>query len=393
MTTKLIGGILLVTGTAIGAGLLALPIATAANGFIPATLLLLLCWAAMTGSAFLLLEITLWLPRNTNLISMAKKTLGPFGQLAAWVLYLLLLYALLAAYISGGAGILKNIAGMSHIKLSDHFASILFTISFSAIVWFGIKAVDFVNRGLMSAKLIVFVLLILLIMPAISLEQLNHSHWPKIGNGMTVVITSFGFAVIIPSLRNYFQDNLIQLRLAILWGSLIPLICYLSWNAVVMGVIPTKGTYGLFAILHATQPTDFFIHSLSVLLKQNFIIQMTRIFTSICMLTSFLGVALCLVDFLKDGIDIQHTTKTHAGIFLLALCPPLAIVLFRPGIFISALHYAGIIVVTLLIILPVLMVWRGRYQLHLSTPKHYRVMGGKFFLLFLLIFSAIAIGY
>ena len=50
----------LVAGTCIGGGMLALPVATGVAGFFPSILTMLFCWAAMTASALLLLEASLW---------------------------------------------------------------------------------------------------------------------------------------------------------------------------------------------------------------------------------------------------------------------------------------------------------------------------------------------
>ena len=106
MDFKLFGSILLVVGTSIGAGMLALPIATAQLGFLGSVVLLILCWFVMTMGALLLLEVNLWLPPNNNLITMAKATIGPYGQILAWIMYLLLLYSLICAYIAGGSDLL-----------------------------------------------------------------------------------------------------------------------------------------------------------------------------------------------------------------------------------------------------------------------------------------------
>ena len=85
MDSKLIGGILLIVGTSIGGGMLALPIATSYLGFYGSLLLFVGCWLVMTSAALLLLEVNLWLPENSNLISMAKATIGQSGQIVAWL--------------------------------------------------------------------------------------------------------------------------------------------------------------------------------------------------------------------------------------------------------------------------------------------------------------------
>src|SRR5262245_54256588 len=128
MDTKLLGGILLIVGTAIGGGMLALPIATAHTGFINSSLLLFACWAVMTLGSFLIFEVNLWLAAESNLVSMAKATLGKGGQLVAWLANLLLLYSLLSAYIAGGGDFLHNLLAITGVKIPNELACILFAV-------------------------------------------------------------------------------------------------------------------------------------------------------------------------------------------------------------------------------------------------------------------------
>src|SRR5689334_21191804 len=149
MDFKLLGSILLVIGTSVGAGMLALPIATAQLGFVGSLILLLVCWFVMTSGAFLLLEVNLWMPLNSNLNTMARATLGPIGQIISWLVFLLLLYSLLCAYIGGGSDLLHNLLAAGGINIPVWAASIIFTLIFGSVVYMGIKSVDYVNRGLM----------------------------------------------------------------------------------------------------------------------------------------------------------------------------------------------------------------------------------------------------
>src|SRR5579883_1758407 len=160
MDFKLLGSVLLIVGTSIGAGMLGLPIATAQLGFTGSLILLFGCWFVMTAGALLLLEVNLWLPQNSNLISMAKATIGPIGQIIAWATFLLLLYSLLCAYIAGGSDLLHNLLLATGMNLPAWVASFLFTILFGTVVYCGIRSVDYVNRGLMFIKLGAYALLI-----------------------------------------------------------------------------------------------------------------------------------------------------------------------------------------------------------------------------------------
>jgi tyrosine-specific transport protein len=333
----------------------------------------------MTIGAFLTLEVNLWLPPESNIISMAKATLGVPGQFLAWATYLLLLYSLLAAYIAGGGDFLHHHL-LSAMELPNWLSSLLFTSLLSAIVYKGIHSVDYVNRGLMCTKLSAYAALVILILPFVSIVNLSGGRLKYITASITVVITSFGFAIIVPSLRTYFNSDIAQLRRAIIIGSLIPLFCYLLWTLAIMGSIPREGSNGLEAMLQSGRSTSNFVNALSVILQHKTITVIAQIFTSICLATSFLGVALCLSDFLSDGFGIKKAGKGKIIISIATFLPPLMITLFFPGMFISALSCAGIYCVILQVILPPLMVWRGRYLLKLTHAGSYQMIGGKLLL-------------
>ncbi|OIZ94378.1 tryptophan/tyrosine permease [Candidatus Rickettsiella isopodorum] len=376
LDTKLLGGILLIVGTAIGGGMLALPIATAEAGFTNSLILLFLCWFIMTVSAFLVLEVNLWLPANTNIISMSRILLGRWGESIAWISYLLLFYSVLAAYMAGGGDFLSGLLLNLGVKIPSWASILLFIAILSYIVYQGIHYVDYVNRGLMFSKLSIYVLLILFIIPSVSDTKLKDGNILYLTSGATVMITSFTFANIIPSLRTYFKDDIPKLRKAILIGSLIPLFCYLFWNLCIMGVLPREGNYGLINMLHSKHSTSEFVMQLSNRLNNPLITFMARIFTSICLATSFLASGLSLSDFLADGLRTTKRGKGGLIVYLATFLPPLTVVLFYPGAFIGALSYAGIYCAILFILLPSLMVWRGRYRKN-PLAKGFRVKGGR----------------
>lgn len=373
MKSRFIGGILLIVGTSIGGGMLALPVANAATGFWQSSLFLLLCWAIMTLGALFILEANLYLPQGKNMLSMAAATLGSPGLLTAWLSYLFLLYTLLSAYISGGADVFGNLFSRIGLPINEWQASTLFTIVFGIIVYGGIRQVDFFNRGLMFGKLAVYFILVLLIAPHIQLNYLQGGNYQYITGTVMILITSFGFAIIVPNLRDYFNDDIVLLRKVVFIGSLIPLLCYLAWDAVIIGSLPTTGDTGLAALMHDEHTTSALATTLSNTVQSTVISSLFNFFTSICMLTAFLGVSLCLISFLADGLNLEQRGKQGLGLFLLTFVPPLLVVIYYPGAYIQALSYAGIFCVILLLLLPALMTVFGRKKF---TPR-YTVPGGK----------------
>lgn len=373
MRSKIIGGILLIVGTSIGGGMLALPMANATTGFIPSSLALAGCWLLMTLGAFFILEVNLYLPTGKHMVSMAHQTLGLPGLVATWISYLLLLYTLLAAYISGGTDVLGGLLTQLHVHLHDGQNTLLFTLGFGSIVYGGIHHVDWTNRALMFGKLGIYLLLVLFIAPFIQVENLTQHQTAALPSTLMILITSFGFAIIVPNLRDYFDHDIKNLKRVILIGSLIPLVCYFAWDAVIMGALPTThNAHGLASLMHDAHPTTSLANQLAQVVHNNTIDRLFRAFTSICMLTAFLGVALCLMSFLSDGLKLEQRGKEGLSLALLTFLPPLLLVLYFPGIYIHALRYAGVLCVILLLMLPACMALFGRKKFQPS----FKVPGG-----------------
>ena len=383
---RFIGGLLLIIGTSIGGGMLALPVVNAASGFYISVVFLILCWLLMTLGAFYILEVNLYFPSGSNLPSMAYATLGRWGLVVTWVCYLLLMYVLLCAYIAGGSDVLANVCAAIKIHLNDTTSILLFTLIFGAVVYAGIYQVDLLNRILMLLKLLAYGLLVGLIAPSVQLIHLKNMQMQAISASLMILITAFGFAIIVPNLRTYFADDLAQLKKVIWLGSLVPLICYIAWDAVIIGSITNQASLAnLLSDPHTTS-------SLSKLLASNLqhpmIIILFNFFTSICMLTAFLGVALCLMSFLSDGLKVSNQWRDKVLLSLLTFGPPLSLVLFYPQIYLQALHYAGYLCVILLLFLPALMALNGRKRYHAV----FTVWGGKYCLWLLIIGAIIILG-
>ncbi len=382
---KALGAILLIVGTSIGGGMLALPVATASLGFVPSVVYLLVTWIFMAIGALLILEVNAWCPPNANLISMAGVTIGKFGQAISWVAYLLLLYSLLSAYVSGGQDVVSTISSYMGLHLSNRWSAFVFLIIFGTVVFFGIRSVDWVNRLVMAIKLFTYVAMVAFTSPLI---HVSHLVAGPIRFGVTlstlmIMITSYGFAIIVPSLRSYFHNNIKALRKAVIIGSFVPLVFYLVWEAVIFSVLPKTGQYSLHALATSTQPVSTLMRVLSHLSQNSWIILLANVFTSVCVITAFLGVSLCLVDFLADGLQVRKRGWSGMMIYLIAFLPPLLLVLFAQKVFVLGLSFAGIFCVILLMLLPAWMAWMGRYKR--KFQHEYEVFGGKTLLIIVMV--------
>lgn len=386
-SNRLVGAILLVSGTTIGAGMLALPVTTGLAGFFPALLIMTVVWLFMMLTAFYLLEVNLRLKGETNLISMMHKTLGRPGEVVAWITYLLLLYTLTAAYLVGCSEILRDVlGGIVPVNVAEWVWPLAIFFLFGGFVYCGTLLVDWLNRLFMIGLIITYVSLMSFGCCRISPTMLSYTNWSFLLPSASVVLTTFGFHIIIPTLTTYLEHDSKLLKKAIFIGSLIPFVIYVVWQALVMGMVPVSGLSE--AAAQGVQVT--FV--LQTVLTSPWVVKGVQFFAFFAIVTSLLGVSLSLSDFLSDGLKIK---KTHWGkifIVLLTFVPPLLFALFYPKGFVTALNYAGICVVILLALLPSLMAWFERYRKGDFIPSDFMVPGGKVVLVFAIIFSCLLLG-
>src|SRR3990172_6826253 len=108
---SLLGGMLLISGSCIGAGMLGLPIVTGLAGFFPSLIMFFLAWLFMTFTGLLLVDVNSSFKRQVNFVTMVGHSLGRFGRLLCWVLYVFLFYSLLVAYTTGSGGLVSSFLG------------------------------------------------------------------------------------------------------------------------------------------------------------------------------------------------------------------------------------------------------------------------------------------
>lgn len=373
------GGSLLIAGTSIGGGMLALPVLTSLGGFIPSIVIYLCCWLFMASTGLLFLEVSLWMKKESNIISMAQFTLGRAGKIFAWILYLFLFYCLTLAYIVGCSNLTVDVLGGD---LPAWTGSLIFLLIFSPFVYAGAQLVGKLNIVLMMGLAISFCIFVVIGFGYVDPELLRYRDWKLSLLGLPIAFTSFAYQGIIPTLVNYLHHDIKKIRASILIGSFIPLATYIIWQWLILGIVPTFGPHGLAEALdrgeNAVYPLKFFINSPTVYIVGQY-------FAFFALVTSFFGVTLGLVDFLADGLQIKKNPLNKSYLCALVFIPPFIVSLFFPHIFLKALDYAGGFGCALLLgLLPILMVWSGRY--HLGLKSEFTFPGGKMTLILLLLF-------
>ncbi len=381
---------LLIAGSCIGAGMLALPILTGMAGFFPSFVMFFIAWIFMTTTGLLLVEVNGWFEHPVNFISMVGHTLGMVGRVLCWLLYLFLFYALLVAYMVGSGNHVSNL--LMHLiqwNIPDWIGTIFFVILFGWVVYLGTYPVDLLNRGLMIGKILAYLLLIILGLKYITPKLLLYTDIKYSLFALPILLISFGFQNMIPSLSVYLGGDTRRIRMAIIGGSLFTFCIYLFWQLIALGILPVSGKEGIISSFHNDIDAA---QSIRNYLKAGWVGSSAQILAFFAILTSFLAQSLALVHFLRDGLKINRKKREHVSLCALALLPPLVFSILFPQIFFQALNFAGgICAVILFGVFPAMMVWIGRYRKNIRSENPVR--GGKPLLICIFVFGCFIFFY
>ena len=380
---KTVGSTLLVAGTMIGAGMLAMPLTSAGIGFGFTLVLLLGLWALLTFSALLFVELYQTAESDAGIGTLAEQYFGKTGRIIATAVLIIFLYALIAAYISGGGSLLKDLLPES---FGDKVSVLLFTVIFGSFIVIGTHSVDKINRVLFFVMLAAFAVVLSLMLPEIKFDNLMATPIDNalIISASPVFFTAFGFHGSIPSLNKYLDGNVKALRISTLAGSAITLCAYILWQMSTHGLL-TQNEF--LQILKEDATLNGLVKATLAITGSNIIAGAVKLFSTLALVTSFLGVGLglleCIEDLLKQSFNIS---AGRISLGLMTFIPPLVFALFYPEGFILALGYAGQMFAFYAVVLPVSLVWKAR-RTHTNLP--YKVWGGNLTLIIVLVLGVI----
>lgn len=395
--SKFIGSTMILIGTTIGAGMLGLPMVSAACGFPMSLILMLIIWFVSTLTGLLVIEVNLSLPIHTcSYSAMAENTLGGFGKMITWITYLFLLYSITTAYIIGASSFISStFSPILHVAIPNWISALLFTTILGGAVFWSTKTVDYFNRFLISAKGLLLIAALILIIPHIDTNKMFVSQITSPINylwaAIPTFIAAFGYHFVVPSLRIYIGDKPQQLKAIVIVATSTALIVYLWWLAASFGTIPLIGNTSFTSLAQtpgASDPSEF-IKLLSLVVNNPWVTSNISGFANIALTTSFLGVTLGLFDFLAEGFKRKNDRLGRLQTAGLTFIPPLLFALFYPQGFLIAINYAAIALALLTLILPPLMVYYLRKNRELKSP--YQVKCGNIALLLIILTGAISI--
>jgi tyrosine-specific transport protein len=359
---------LLVAGTCIGGGMLALPVAGAPTGLIPSLVLMIIVFVIMTITGLCLVEIGFWMKKSdAHIITMASTILGDWGKWLMWCLFLFISYASMTAYTAGCGHLLAN--GLSAIIGGEVPKSIgcwLFVLIFGPFLLGPRYILGRANDTLFILMIVAYAVIISTGISIVQPEYLLRHDWSYAYLAVPLLVTAFSFQTMVPSLHPFLDHDKKSLRIAVVLGTSIAFVVYALWQIVVYGSIPLEGEAGLLQAFTEGEPATY---CLSKLTHSTLITHASSFFALFALVTSFFGIGIGLFDFLGDGLGISRKGKGAIALGLLVLIPSLIFAISFERIFIVALDISGGFGDTILNgIVPLIMLWIGikRFAPHLA---------------------------
>ncbi len=378
---RFISGTFMIAGTTIGAGMLGIPLETAKAGFFPSVIMTILVWFFMLCTGLLFLEVSLWMPEGTNVLSMANRFLGGTGRTLAGGVFVLLYYCLMVAYFAAGAPLLSGFfSGGLGVEMQGWLSYLIFGVIFWLIVGFGAKWIDRTSIILTAAMVVSYLALIGTGSSEIQPKFLYATDWSSMFYAIPILFSAFGYHNVIPSLNTHLNRDKKALRLSIITGTLVALFVYLIWQWIFIGSIPQEIIAEAQSLgLPATQ-------ALQSVTGKPLIYMLGKYFAFFAIVSSLLGVAFSMVDFLADGLKLSKRGNKQMFLSFLTFSPPFIFAGINPLVFDKALGIAGGFGEAVLNgLFPVGLVWMGRYALKLKTESS--ILGKKWVLALLFAIS------
>ncbi|MCW8994179.1 MAG: aromatic amino acid transporter [Psychromonas sp.] len=382
-----LGGIFIITGTCIGAGMFSLPVLTSNMWFGWAVLFLGISWYCMYSSALYLLEANQKFKHGVNFDTMAKTLLAPSLRLVNGLSVLFVSYILVYAYISGGGSMLVHSLNSGlDINLNQSVSRFVFAVLLGLVVSFSTRAVDRFTSVMLGGMVISFSIAIVGLLnhadfsqlqPFAEMEERLHYSWAAI----PALMVCFGFHSNISSLVKYYQKDSKKVVNSIRYGSLLALSIYLAW---LLASFTAIGREGFAAVTAAGGNMGALVAALESANSAPMLAVMLQLFANFAVATSFLGVALGLFDFLTDLLKMDNSIFGRGKIALLTFIPPIIGGVLFPNGFIYAIGYAGFAAAVFALFTPVALAYQARRKMPATS---FTVTGGYPRMLAVLLFA------
>lgn len=351
---RVFGSTCLIAGTAIGAGVLALPMVLIHLSLVQAIILMAVVWLIAYYSALLGSELVLRAKAPLSLGALSEKYSGHGAHILGQICFLGLCYALLSAYLSGTSSLVLVIKPDWDSSLVLGLSS----ISYLLVLILSLGLIDKINRILFLIMLLILVAFTCILGHSIDwkmpvLQGLPMGETSALLAAVPVVFTSFGFQIIFHTIGQYLDLCPRKMKQAFFWGSLIPACSYIIWTCISLLAISSNNPELIGSIQQRSVDVGQFMQILGSITQSPIFTKLSWTLSILAIITSGIGVGLGLVHTLEAYVKNRVTAA------LMTMIPAYLVVSFIPGAFIKALGFAGMILVVIALLLPIYLLYRS----------------------------------
>lgn len=385
---SVLGGAMIIAGTAVGAGMFSIPIVTSGVWFSGSVALLVYTWACMLISGLMILEAALHYPSGASFHTIVKDLLGKGWNAIKGISIAFVLYILTYAYISAGGSIIAHtLEGI--VGVGQSTAGLVFAVVVAFIVWLSTRAVDRLSTILIGGMVITFVMsvgdMFTHVQPAVLFNRGDDqaSYLPYALAALPYLLTSFGYHGNVPGLVKYYHKDSGAVVRSLVYGTLLALAIYILWQYVIQGNIARDAFKQVIA---EGGNIGSLLKQMGNVSSSQTVGQLLNAFSYMALASSFLGVSLGLFDYLADFFKFSDDTVGRSKTALVTFAPPTIAALLFPNGFLYAIGFAGLAATVWAVIVPAMMARASRRRF---TEAQYRAPGGYGMILFIILFGVI----
>ena len=385
---------MITAGSIIGAGMFSLPIVSSGMWIGYSMGCLVFLWLLNYLSALYLLEVNMQFSPGASFDTIATNILGKTWNTLIGVSVAFLMYILLYAYFSAFGNMATQTLQWAIFETSSWWQGIMSLLLgglLGTIVWWSTAAVGHIATVLVIGMVATFIFSMsgfALQVEAATLfntSASSPSYFPYIWAALPYIMTSFGFATVIPSLYKFYGRNPTVIKNSVLGGSLIAFGVYALFLFVSFGNISRQE---FIAINEAGGNIGHLVQAFEKGQSNTLISSVLTIFSNFAIISSFLGVSLGLFDYIAGKFSFADTAKGRFYTAVLTFFPAGIASFFFPNGFIAAIGYAGLVMVFGFFIAPFFMIQKIRNS---GKEGIFKVWGGKPLLIFFL-FASLLVG-
>jgi tryptophan-specific transport protein len=367
---SLIHGATVIFSTAVGVGMMSIPIVSVGMWFTLSTLVLIITALYLIFAGGLLLEVNMHFPHNTGIHTMVDKILGKRHAAFNAAFMLFNGYILIYAYITvGGEAIQFYIKQITNIELHPTLGGLFFASIFGIILFLESITISRILSVFITLMILSFGYVSLWLVTHVELDRLIDTYqsqftlFPYVLIALPFFVAAFGYQQTVPMLRSLYNSDAKRVFQAIKLGVFAVGLLYFSWLVLTMGNNSQANM-----IIELSQGDKRIENLISALSSNDELKAIMFSFLQLAVVTSFVGVAKGVLDYLMDFfVNNLGLSSTYPK--LLVITPPLILSLLFPYGFLLGIGFAGLTGAIWGGVYPALMALKIKYKTLNSTEE------------------------